>query len=128
MGIETLIGLAIAGGIGGGISKAQGGSFWKGAALGVATGGIGSAIDAATGGHVSGAYANNEKKKDAAMNEKMNAIRNENSVSGSSNTSATETARQLLISGGAQKLISSAGLGGDTTGGAGSIRRRLLGG
>lgn len=130
MGIELLVGAAIAAGVSGGISKAQGGSFWRGAALGAATGGLGVAIDAATGGHVSGVHASNEKKKNAAMDARLNEIRSQNSAAAATPTTtpAIAAARQLLISGGSQKLISSSGLGGGTMGGAGSIRRRLLGG
>lgn len=52
MGIETAIALGIGGLVGGTISKASGGSFWKGAALGSLTGGIGTGIDRLTGGHL----------------------------------------------------------------------------
>ena len=54
MGIETLIIAATGAALGGAISKASGGSFWKGAGLGALTGGVGVGIDRATGGHITG--------------------------------------------------------------------------
>lgn len=54
MGIETLIMAAVGAAVGGGISKASGGSFWKGAGLGALTGGIGVGVDRATGGNITG--------------------------------------------------------------------------
>lgn len=126
MGIETLIGLAVAGAIGGGISKANGGSFWKGAALGVATGGVGSAVDAATGGHLSGAYANRKKLEAKAAQANQSSVGNLSQQQAAISDDSSEKARQLLISGNPQRLVASSGLSGSTSSG-GSARRRLLG-
>lgn len=71
--------------------------------------------------------ADSTKKKDD-LNSQLSDIRNGGSADTAMGSTTTDTARQMLASGGAQKLISSTGLSGDTTGGAGSIRRRLLGG
>ena len=129
MGLEVAIlaGLAVAGGS---ISKSQGGSFWKGATLGALTGGAGIALENMTGGHLTGVAAAKEKKKDEQMNAQLDAIRSGNTAASTSvsNTASTDAARQMLVSGGSQKLISSASLTGDTSGGGGSIRRRLMGG
>jgi len=54
MGIETLIIAATGAALGGTVSKASGGSFWKGAGLGALTGGVGVGIDRLTGGNITG--------------------------------------------------------------------------
>jgi hypothetical protein len=118
MGIETLIMLGVGAAVGGGISKASGGSFWKGAALGAATGGIGVGIDRMTGGHVTG------KKKDSqqVQNPAGNLSQQQQAISADS----SEKARQMLISGNPQRLVASSGLSGNTSSGS-SARRKLLG-
>ena len=117
MGIETLIGLAIAGAVGGGISKAQGGSFWRGAALGAATGGVGSVLDAATGGHVSGAAAANKKKQDAALAQATQA----GADAANASRGASALTRDQLLAGNPNVLSS------QNTAAANTGRGRLLG-
>lgn len=55
--------LLVGGAVGGTISKASGGSFWKGAAMGAVTGGIGVAIDRMTGGNLTGRKNVEREKK-----------------------------------------------------------------
>ena len=95
MGIETLIGLAVASAVGGGISKAQGGSFWRGALVGGLTGGVGSVLDAATGGHLSGAASANKQKQNNALAAATQAGAAA-ATTASSSTKSTLTSDQLL--------------------------------
>ena len=67
MGIELLIGSAIAAAVGGGISKARGGSFGRGALIGGLTGLGGVGLDAATGGHVSGVASAKKQKLESSL-------------------------------------------------------------
>lgn len=115
MGVETLIALGAA--VGGGISKASGGSFWKGAALGSLTGGVGVGADRMTGGHLT------KKKKDPyAKNPAGDLTKQQRAII----TDSSDKARRLLMSGNPQRLVTSTGLTGSTRSGS-SARKRLLG-
>lgn len=132
MGIEIAIAAAVGAAVGGTVSKASGGSFWKGAALGAATGGVGVGIDRATGGNVTGRRNREREKKYFKRGDLVGAGKaspragTSGYVQSQINKNSAQKARQMLVSGNPQRLVASSGLTGNTSSGS-SARRRLSG-
>lgn len=126
MGVELLVMMAAGAVMGGTVSAATGGDFWKGAALGSLTGGVGVAIERAVGGPLtdkaksnpppsySEVTGNTQEQIDAANAEKAKALM----LSGGNTSILTGNTYGSLM-GSSSSGVSDSG---------GSLRKRLTGG
>ena len=126
MGVELLVMMAAGAVMGGTVSAATGGDFWKGAALGSLTGGIGVGIERAIGGPLT------DKARTKAPPSYSEVTGKTQEQIDAANA---EKARAVMLSGGNTSILTGntygSLMGGSSSAGAdsgGSLRKRLTGG